>query len=488
MTSSDQPATPPPEISLDPADWTAFRARLHAMLDAAIDKMEHARDGRVWTPFPADLKDRFSLQETGRTPEEVDAALRDLLPYGVGNTHPRFFGWVHGSGTPSNLVAEITAAAINANTGGRNHGAIEVERQLVDWCRRLFSFPDSASGLIVSGTSMATIIALKVARDAHLAFRSRTDGLGAHRLVGYTSSEAHACLARAFDLLGLGTTALRKIPVTPDHRLDPSRLEEAIAADRTAGLEPFLVAGTCGSVNAGTIDDLDALADISEAEGLWFHVDGAFGALGILSDRLRPRLGGLERADSIAFDFHKWLHVNYDAGCILIRSGDDHLRAFSDRPDYLKSAASGLAAGGTWPVELGPELSRGFRALKVWAQIAEHGEEKLGRLITQNCEQAAYLGALVEAEAELELLIPVSMQICCFRYVYDTLDDETLNGLNGEIVIQLQLQGIAAPSTTRIDGRTAIRVNITNHRTRRADLDLLVREILRLAKEVRSSH
>ncbi|MDX1291851.1 MAG: pyridoxal-dependent decarboxylase [Hyphomonas sp.] len=488
MTSSDQPATPPPEISLDPADWTAFRARLHAMLDAAIDKMEHARDGRVWTPFPADLKDRFSLQETGRPPEEVDAALRDLLPYGVGNTHPRFFGWVHGSGTPSNLVAEITAAAINANTGGRNHGAIEVERQLVDWCRRLFSFPNTASGLIVSGTSMATIIALKAARDAHLAFRSRTDGLGAHRLVGYTSSEAHACLARAFDLLGLGTAALRRIPVTPDHRFDTTCLEEAIAADRAAGLEPFLVAGTCGSVNAGTIDDLDALADISEAEGLWFHVDGAFGALGILSDRLRPRLGGLERADSLAFDFHKWLHVNYDAGCILIRSGDKHLRAFSDRPDYLKSAASGLAAGGTWPVELGPELSRGFRALKVWAQIAEHGEEKLGRLITQNCEQAAYLGALVEAEPELELLIPVSMQICCFRYVDDTLDDEALNDLNGEIVIQLQLQGIAAPSTTRIDGRTAIRVNITNHRTRRADLDLLVREILRLAKEVRSSH
>ena len=487
MTTPDQTPTPISEETLDPSDWHAFRARLHTMLDATIDKMEHAAEGRVWTPFPEEMKEAFSLAQTGLPPEEVDAVLRALLPYGVGNTHPRFFGWVHGSGTPSNLVAEIAAAAVNANTGGRNHAAIDVERQLIEWCKRLFSFPDDASGLIVSGTSMATIIALKAARDFHLAFQSRTDGMTTHRLVGYTSSEAHACIARAFDLLGLGTAALRKIPVNADHQLDLSLLQDAIAADRAAGLEPFLIAGTCGSVNAGTIDDLSALADVSEAENLWFHVDGAFGALGILSERLRPRLTGLERADSIAFDFHKWLHVNYDAGCILIRSGEAHLRAFSDRPDYLKSADRGLAAGGTWPVELGPELSRGFRALKVWAQIAEHGEDKLGRLITQNCEQAAYLGELVQAAPELELLLPVSMQICCFRYVGEGLSAEAVNALNEEIVIQLQLQGIAAPSTTLIDGHTAIRVNITNHRTRRSDLGLLVREILRIAREVPGS-
>ena len=202
---------------------------------------------------------------------------------------------------------------------------------------------------------------------------------------------------------------------------------------------------------------------------------------------MRPHLNGLERADSIAFDFHKWLHVNYDAGCILIRSGQTHLKTFSDRPDYLKSADRGLAAGGTWPVELGPELSRGFRALKVWAQIAEHGEAKLGRLITQNCDQAAYLGELVRTTPELELLLPVSMQICCFRYLRGDLSDTELDELNAEIVVQLQLQGIAAPSTTKINGRVAIRVNITNHRTRRSDLDLLVREILRIAREVLSS-
>lgn len=484
MPSHDPDTSPRTALSLDPEDWAAFRARAHAMLDAAIDKMATAREGRVWTPFPDEVRARFALEETGLSPDEVDETLRALLPYGVGNTHPRFFGWVHGSGTPSNLLADITAAALNANTGGRNHAAIEVERLLVDWCRRLFSFPDAASGLIVSGTSMATIIALKTARDARLGFASRSDGVCGRKLVGYTSAEAHACIARAFDMIGLGTDALRKVPVTQDHRMDIALLTQAIAEDRAAGFDPFLVAGTCGSVNAGTIDDLEALSDLARAQQLWFHVDGAFGALGMLSDRLRPRLKGLERADSLAFDFHKWLHVNYDAGCILIRSEHDHLGAFSDRPDYLKSADRGLAAGGTWPVELGPELSRGFRALKVWAQIAEHGADKLGALITRNCDQAAYLADRIAETPALELLLPVSMQICCFRLVRDGLSATDLDRLNAEIVVQLQLQGIAAPSTTRIDGKLAIRVNITNHRTRQEDLDLLLRETLRIGAEL----
>ena len=186
-----------------------------------------------------------------------------------------------------------------------------------------------------------------------------------------------------------------------------------------------------------------------------------------MSDRLRPRLTGLKRADSLAFDFHKWLHVNYDAGFILMRSEELHRRTFSERPDYLKGAERGLAAGNPWPVEYGPELSRGFRALKIWAQLTEHGTEKLGQLITQNCEQAAYLARLVEAQPNMEVFAP-------------GLSAEALDRLNDEIVIELQLQGIAAPSTTIIHGKKAIRVNITNHRTTYADLDLLVSEINRI--------
>lgn len=472
------------EYTLDPDDWDQFRAQAHRMLDAAIHKMERAREGRVWTPLPDEQKPQWqtALPTAGHGLAATQERIEALLPYGVGNTHPRFFGWVHGSGTPGNLLADMAAAAMNANLGGRDHGAMYVEKQVVSWCRELFQFPPEASGLVVSGTSMATVVAMKVARDRQLGFGSRKQGVGAAKLVGYTSSQAHACVGRAFDLLGLGADALRQVPVNDRFEIDVNALKQAIAQDRAAGLEPFVVIGTAGTVNVGAIDDLDDLANLAAAEGLWFHVDGAFGACGVLSDRLRPRLSGLERADSLAMDFHKWMHVNYDAGLVLIRSEEAHRRAFSDRPDYLKAAERGLAAGNPWPVEYGPELSRGFRALKIWTQLHEHGTAKLGELVTQNCEQAAYLASRVADHASLELLAPVAMNICCFRYTDAQLTPAQLNALNDEVVVQLQLQGIAAPSSTVLQGQTAIRVNITNHRTRFADLDLLVAEVNRIAE------
>ena len=470
------------EQSLDPADWNEFRALAHKMLDAAIAKMETARDGRVWNEVPPEMKASLQseLPTQGVGPAQTQQRIEALLPYGVGNTHPRFFGWVHGSGTPGNLIADIAASAMNANLGGRDHGAMYVEKQVVRWCRELFDFPEKASGLIVSGTSMATVIALKAARDQQFDFSSRQQGIQGSKLVGYTSTQTHSCVGRAFDILGLGSDALRKIPVNDRFEMDIPALKDAIAKDKAEGFIPFVIIGTAGAVNVGAIDNLEAIADIAAAEKSWFHVDGAFGACGVLSDRLRPRLTGLKRADSLAFDFHKWLHVNYDAGFVLMRSEELHRRTFSERPDYLKGSGRGLAAGNHWPVEYGPELSRGFRALKIWAQLTEHGTEKLGQLITQNCEQAAYLAQLVEAQPHMEVLAPVTMNICCFRYVDPALPPEALDILNDEIVIQLQLQGLAAPSTTLIHGKKAIRVNITNHRTTYADLDLLVHEINRI--------
>ena len=300
--------------TLDPTDWAAFRARAHAMVDAAVDKMATTTEGRVWHEPPAALKAAFNapLPTQGHGADVTQTQLTDLLPYGVGNTHPRFFGWVHGSGTPSNLIADIAAAAINANLGGRDHGAMYVEQQVNQWCRALFEFPETASGLVVSGTSIATIIALKTARDECLDFTSRTTGLAGAKLTGYTSTQTHSCVARAFDMLGLGADALRKVPVNDRFEIDTQALKAAIAADQAAGFQPFVIIGTAGAVNVGAIDDLEALADIAASQGLWLHVDGAFGALGVLSPRLKPRLSGIKRADSLAFDFHKWLHVNYE--------------------------------------------------------------------------------------------------------------------------------------------------------------------------------
>ena len=465
-----------PDTGLDPADWPAFRTEAHALLDAALDKMQQAREGRVWTPLPDTMKAAFDqpLPETGLPPEALSAALASLLPYGAGNTHPRFFGWVHGSGTPQNILAEIAASAINANAGGRDHGAIYVERQVIRWCRDLFGFPETASGLIVSGTSLATIVALKVARDARLSFASRKAGVGTSRLVGYASAEAHACNPRAFDLLGLGADALRRIPVNAAFEMDPESLRRAIAADLAGGLQPFVIIATAGTVNTGATDPLAELAAIAAGTVLWLHVDGAFGALGRLAPSLAPRFDAISRADSVAFDFHKWMHVNYDAGCVLVRDEALHRHAFSDRPDYLKGHTRGLAAGNPWPVEYGPELSRGFRALKVWSQIAGFGTRRLGEAIEANCRQAAWLAGQVAADPRLELMAPVTLNICCFRYRADGLSEAELDALNDEIVIRLQETGLAAPSTTRLHGHLAIRVNLTNHRTRLDDLSRLL--------------
>lgn len=472
------------QSGLDPNNWAAFRDTAHALLDAALSKMESAQEGRVWTPFPPEMKAAFNqpLPREGLGESELSEQLASLLPYGGGNTHPRFFGWVQGSGTPQNLLAEITASAINANVGGRDHGAIYVEKQVIRWCRELFGFPESASGLIVSGTSIATVVALKVARDARLSFASRKSGVGASRLVGYASAEAHNCNARAFDLLGLGSDSLREIPVNDRFEMDTPALTAALRADRDAGFEPFVIVGTAGTVNTGATDPLPELADIAAAENLWFHVDGAIGAFGVLVPELAPRFAAIARADSLAFDFHKWLHVNYDAGCVLVRDEALHRYAFSDRPDYLKAAGRGIAAGSPWPVDYGPELSRGFRALKVWSQIAGFGTARLGAAIAQNCAQAAYLADKILADSRFELMAPVVLNICCFRYVGRGLDVTALDMLNEEIVIRLQELGIAAPSTTCLNGATVIRVNLTNHRTETAHLDLLLSEIAALGE------
>jgi glutamate/tyrosine decarboxylase-like PLP-dependent enzyme len=369
---------------------------------------------------------------------------------------------------------------MNANLGGRDHGAIYVERQVIDWCRELFEMPAEASGLLVSGTSMATLIGLAVARHRHAGGDVRAEGLAAlpARLVGYASSEAHSSVARAFELLGLGRHALRSIPAGADFRIDTGDLGRAIAADPRLGLKPFCIVGTAGTVNTGAVDDLATLADIAQAEGLWLHVDGAFGALAVLSPEHRPLLAGLERADSLAFDFHKWLHVPYDAGCILVRRGDLHHAAFAFHAGYLEPAARGLAGGEPWPCEFGPELSRGFRALKVWFTLQEHGTRRLGAAIADNCRQAVYLATRILEEPRLQMLAPVALNIVCFRFRAPERDARATDRLNAEIVADLQESGIAAPSTARLPKGLAIRVNLTNHRTADADLDLLLEAVI----------
>ena len=371
-------------------------------------------------------------------------------------------GWVHGGGTPVGMLAEMLAAGLNANLGGRDHVPIEVERQIVRWMRRIFGFPEGASGLFVTGTSMANLIGVLIARDAELGFEVRCAGVAgsSKRLAAYTSAAAHSCIGKAMDISGIGSDALRPIPVDGRYRMDPNALEKAIEADRRAGLTPFLVVGTAGTVDTGAIDNLDALAGICRRERLWFHVDGAFGALAILAPDLAPRLKGIECADSLAFDFHKWGQAPYDAGFILVRDGVLHRKAFAISPAYLRKELRGLAAGSPWPCDYGPDLSRGFRALKTWFTLKVYGTEALGSAISRTCALARYLESRIAETPELELLAPVELNVVCFRY-----RAEDAQRINARIVVELQESGAVAPSTTILGGRLAIRAAIVNHRT-----------------------
>ena len=323
---------------------------------------------------------------------------------------------------------------------------------------------------------------MTAARYAKAGYDVRRQGVRPEkgRLVGYTSAEAHSCIARTFDMLGLGLDGLRSIPVDDGYRMDIEALRQAITDDIAAGHRPFCVVGSPATVNTGAIDDMEAISRIAQEFDLWFHVDGAFGAVAALNEGLKHKFKGIERADSIAFDFHKWMHVKYDASFVLIRREDIHREAFTLRREYLTAAPRGLAAGNPWFCEYGPELSRGFRALKVWFHLKEHGIKAITDKVADNCDQALYLGELVKARPELELSTPVTLNICCFRYVAPDMTDTALNRINEEIVMDLQESGIAAPSTTKLQGKLAIRVNITNHRTTKADRDVLVDEVLKL--------
>lgn len=471
-------------LTLDPADWDGFQAQAHRMLDDILDYTKNIRERPVWQPIPDEVRQRFggAVPVTrGSLADVHQEFMKYILPYAVGNVHPGFMGWVHGGGTPAGMLAEMLAAGLNANLGGRDQIPIEVERQIARWMQGIFGFPETAAGLFVSGTSMANFIAVVVARDAAAGGEVRRAGVTARcgRLTAYGSTAAHGCIEKAMDLCGLGSEALRRIPTDDHGHMDLTALERAIEQDRRAGFEPFLVVGTAGTVDRGAIDDLAGLADLARREKVWFHVDGAFGALAMLAPTLAPKLRGIERADSLAFDFHKWGQVPYDAGFILVRDGALQRNAFAASSSYLLRETRGLAAGSPWPCDYGPELSRGFRALKTWFTLKVYGTEAIGAAIARSCELARYLEDRIAKTPELELLAPVELNIVCFRYRAQDADR-----VNASIVVELQEQGMVAPSTTIIDGKLAIRAAIVNHRTGQAEIDELIEGTLTLGRRL----
>ena len=483
------------DISLDPMAWDVFRQQAHRMLDDMLSHLENIREKPVWQETPNDVRELFT-SVIPKQPSDLSAVhdefMKFVLPFTAANTHPGFFGWAQGGGTPTSLVADMLISGLNANVGGRDQIPLDIERQLTGWMRELFGFPTDSSGIFLTGTSMANFLAIVIARDARLGPDIRQRGVLActEKLTAYASSAVHGSIQRALDMTGLGSDTLRLISVDSLGHIDLDALDRQIREDRKNGCLPFLVVGNAGTVGTGAIDDLLGISALCAREKLWFHVDGAFGALAMLSPTLAPLLRGIEQADSLAFDFHKWAQVSYDAGFLLVRDGEAHRKAFQSGSPYLAREPRGISSGGTWPCDLGPELSRSFRALKVWTCLRVHGTAAIASVIENTCGLAAYLKGRIEAALELELMAPVQLNVVCFRYrgidLSSVMTDQCLNDLNRELILRLQEGGQVVPSALELGSNVVIRTAIVNHRTTRKEVDTLIEATVALGKELRA--
>jgi glutamate/tyrosine decarboxylase-like PLP-dependent enzyme len=482
---------PAESLSLDPIDWEEFRALGHRMLDDMVEYLRTVRERPAWQSPPEETREflRSPLPRKGAKASDVYEAFKQhILPYPTGNIHPRFWGWVMGNGTPVGLYADLLASAMNCHVSGYDQSASLVEHEVIGWLAEAVDFPKEASGLLVDGGTVANLIGVATARNTLESFEVRKEGINPQTtglLRVYGSEATHGWAERSCDLLGLGTSGFRKVPVDASDRIRVDELARMMGEDRSRGDRPFCIIGNAGTVTTGATDDLEALVELAKSEHVWFHVDGAFGALAKLSPRHRRLVDGLEKADSLAFDLHKWGYMQYETGVVLVRNPEAHQRAFSFAPSYLETFKGGIAVKPTEFASLGVQLSRGFRALRVWMNLSVYGTDLLGALVEQNIDDSQYLARRVESEPELELLAPAPMNVVCFRYRQDGMSETETDAFNSALLVRLQESGVAVPSNARIHGRFAIRVANTNHRTTRSDFDLLIDTVLKQAHVLR---
>jgi glutamate/tyrosine decarboxylase-like PLP-dependent enzyme len=444
----------------------------------------------VWQPVPEADRRWLSDQPLPSAGRRLDDLLHDMaehvLPYPMGNGHPRFFGWVNSPPSRAGVLAAPIAAALNPSCAGGDHAGVLLERTVVRWLAQLVGFPHQpGAGLLTSGASMATVIALATARQRAAGrdgWDPRDAGLYEQTpLTMYVSEEGHSCLRKAAELLGLGSRYFRTIPVDDSFRMDTEQLRRAIREDEAAGRRPFFVAASAGTVNTGAVDPLPEIARIARDHRLWFHVDGAYGALGVLAEDADPAYAGLGAADSVALDPHKWLGVPVDCGCILFRTPAEPRETFSHIPPYLRDDGAEQLG---WFSEYGPEQTRPFRALRVWATIADLGREGIVRLVTRGTALARTLAAMIETADDFELLAPAGTSIVAFRYRHAAMSPEAVEQVNDALPAAVQQRGRVFITGTRLSSAAALRACILHPDTTEDDLSVLLEEIRIAAAQI----
>ena len=478
-------------------DREDFQRLGHRMIDQLAEFLNGVDGGPVDAPVPEAQGRKLStlaLPENGQTPDEIiDFITREVAPYRLCIAHKRSYGWINSPPSPIGILANTAANAINSGLDGFDHGAMFLMVSLGNWLMDLTGFPNGPDSMAIlfSGGSAANLNALTAARDRAArrdGWNVRTEGLQGNRprMIVYAADQAHSSIQRCCEQLGLGAENLHVVETDDDFRMNPATLAKRVASDKADGLRPFCVVAAAGTTNVGAIDPLDDIADVCEREGLWFHVDGAYGGLGRLDPYYSQKYIGIARADSLTVDPHKWMQVPIDCGALLTRHKQVHWDAYSIDPDYLPSDKDNQAP---WPYEYMYQLTYGDRALKTWATIARLGRKGLGDIIAQCNRTAEAMGRMIEQSYTLELLAPVSLSVVSFRYVPTgkSMSEVELDHLNERISAAVLESGEAQVPTTKVRGRTGLRACIVHHENDEADAEHLVRLVEKLGTEFSAS-
>lgn len=458
-----------------------FKRLGYQVIDTLAQRLAELPDTPTRSTIPQELSDALlneEIPQDGTDPESVIQRVADeVLPYPMGNVSPGFFAWVNSTPSPIGVLGELMSAAHNASTAGGHHSSTYIEHAVLNWLKQIMGYATVAGGILTSGGSTANLTALAVMRHVKATHNVREHGMRDQHMVVYTSEQGHLCIQKSIEVLGIGNQHLRKIPVDADFCMNMDALKAAIAQDRLDGLHPVCVVASAGTVNTGAIDPLTEIADLCEAENLWFHVDGAYGGVGILAEQVAHLYAGIERADSIAIDPHKWLYVPIECGCTLVKDANTMRDTFSLMPSYVRDDG-----GMPWFMELGLQQTRQFKALKLWMTFQHIGINGYRELIARDIDLSSLLQLKIKARENFELIAAGELSITCFRYAPSGVGN--LDALNQEIITRLQEDGRVFTTGTVLNGQQVIRACIVNFRTQEADLDRLLDVIDEIGAEI----